>query len=173
MELQKQNSCCSARRDSETEERKKVLNRCFSILFQTRQSCTLVCICSSFIFYAPRLSFGRYCSLCEENEMSKVRCKSKSPLSRLAWSQCRAAAQCSWDLRSTSLLHPEQGARLGIKRLRNNVFRLSSTSTGSLNLYVERIKTLWLCVHLWRIIDLNNDNIKHVTTVYTSTNEIN
>ena len=96
------------------------------------QSCTLVCICSSFIFYAPRLSFGRYCSLCEENEMSKVRCKSKSPLSRLAWSQCRPAAQCSWDLRSTSLLHPEQGARLGIKRLRNNVFRLSSTSTGSL-----------------------------------------
>ena len=74
MELQKQNSCCSARRDSETEERKKVLNRCFStfVHFQTRQSCTLVCICSSFIFYAPlRLSFGRYCSLCEENEINR------------------------------------------------------------------------------------------------------
>ena len=115
MELQKQNSCCSARRDSETEERKKVLNRCFStfVHFQTRQSCTLVCICSSFIFYAPlRLSFGRYCSLCEENEMSKVRCKSKSPLSRLAW---WVSARCwvlpsGWDLPPFFIQSKEPGS---------------------------------------------------------------
>ena len=135
MELQKQNSCCSARRDSETEERKKVPNRCFStfIHFQTRQSCTLVCICSSFIFYAPRLSFGRYCSLCEENEMSKVRCKSKSPLSRLAW---WVSARC-WVLPSVAgiYLPSSSRARLGIKRLWNNVFRLSSTGSVYLMIY--------------------------------------
>ena len=147
------------------------------ILFKTRQPCTLVCICSSFIFYAPRLSFGRYCSLCEENEMSKVRCKSKSPLSRLAWSQCRAAAQCSWisDLPPFFIQSKEPGSvsrDFGITFLGSQVqvrdlcFHFEST-------YGERIKTFWLKVHLWRIIDLNNDNIKHVTTVYTSTNEIN